>query len=202
MDGEIACQSCDLLVNVAATRHGESASCPRCGCFLTKLHDDALHRVIAFSSIGLMFLAFASSYPFLSLSSSGVESAITLIQAPFALWSKGMPEVAVLVTAFIIAIPALVLMMMLTLCILITRGRYHSSLLPLAKGIFIGQKWSMVEVFLIAVIVAMVKIAAMATVTIGISFWAYGAFAICFTLAASSLDRYQCWQKIALLAIK
>ena len=202
MDGEIACQSCDLLVSVPTTKHGERASCPRCGCFLTRFHDDALHRVLAFASIGLMFLVFASSYPFLSLSSSGVESAITLIQAPFALWSKGMPEVAVLVAAFIIVIPAIVLMMMLTLCILINRGRYHSSLLPLAKGIFIGQKWSMVEVFLIAVIVAMVKIAAMATVTIGISFWAYAAFAICFTLATSNLDRYQCWKKIELLATK
>ncbi len=202
MDGETACQSCDLLVSVAATKHGESASCPRCGCFLTRFHDDALHRVLAFASIGLMFLVFASSYPFLSLSSSGIESAITLIQAPFALWSKGMPEVAVLVAAFIIVIPAIILIMMLALCVLLNRGRYHSSLLPLAKGIFIGQRWSMVEVFLIAVIVAMVKIAAMATVTIGMAFWAYAAFAICFTLATSNLDRYQCWQKIELLAIK
>ena len=57
----------------------------------------------------------------------------------------------------------------------------------------------MVEVFIIAVIVALVKIAAMATVVIGISFWAYAAFAICFTLAVSSLDRYQCWERIEAL---
>jgi paraquat-inducible protein A len=47
-----------------------------------------------------------------------------------------------------------------------------------------------------------VKIAAMATVVIGISFWAYAAFTICFTLAVSSLDRYQCWERIEALKAK
>ncbi len=199
MGSDIACQSCDLLVSVAATKHGESASCPRCGCFLTRCYDDANHRVLAYSSAGLMFLVFASSYSFLSLSRSGVESNITLLQTPAALWSYGMPEVGALVAAFIIVIPATVLAMMVAMCILINQGRYHSWLVPLAKGIFLGQQWSMVEVFIIAVIVALVKIAAMATVVIGISFWAYAAFTVCFTLAVSSLDRYQCWERIEAL---
>ena len=199
MGGDIACQSCDLLVNVAATNHGESASCPRCGCFLTQCYDDTTRRVLAYSSAGLMFLVFASSYSFLSLSRSGVESNITLLQTPAALWSYGMPEVGALVAAFIIVIPASVLVMMAALCILINQGHYHSWLVPLAKGIFLGQQWSMVEVFIIAVIVALVKIAAMATVVIGISFWAYAAFTVCFTLAVSSLDRYQCWERIEAL---
>lgn len=199
MGSDTACQSCDLLVSVAATKHGESASCPRCGCFLTRCYDDANRRVLAYSSAGLMFLVFASSYSFLSLSRSGVESNITLLQTPAALWSYGMPEVGALVAAFIIVIPAIVLAMMAALSILINQDRYHSWLVPLAKGIFLGQHWSMVEVFIIAVIVALVKIAAMATVVIGISFWAYAAFTVCFTLAVSNLDRYQCWERIEAL---
>ncbi len=54
----------------------------------------------------------------------------------------------------------------------------------------------MVEVFIIGVIVSLVKIAAMATVVLGISFWAYAGFSICFTLAIYNLDRYQCWERI------
>ncbi|MEZ5501490.1 MAG: paraquat-inducible protein A [Halioglobus sp.] len=64
---------------------------------------------------------------------------------------------------------------------------------------FLTQNWSMVEVFIIGVIVSLVKIAAMATVVVGISFWAYAAFTVCFTLAVSSLDRYQCWERIEAL---
>ena len=202
MNGKIACQSCDLLVDVAPLKHGESAFCPRCGCFLTRIRDDAYDRVLAFASAGLVFLVLANSYPFLSFSSSGLESVMTLRQTPGALWNNGMPEVGALVAAFIIVIPAAVLLLMLALCIPLSQGRYHPWLVPIAKGIFLGQRWSMVEVFIIGVIVSLVKIAAMATVVIGLSFWAYAAFTICFTVAVANLDRYQCWERIERLGTR
>ena len=85
---------------------------------------------------------------------------------------------------------------MLVLCIPLQKGRYRPWLVPVARGIFLAQNWAMVEVFIIGVIVSLVKIMAMATVVLGISFWAYTAFAICFTLAVANLDRYQCWERI------
>ena len=89
-----------------------------------------------------------------------------------------------------------ILILLLILCIPLHYGRYRPWLVPVAKGIFLGQGWAMVEVFIIGVIVSLVKIASMATVVLGISFWAYAAFTICFTLALASLDRYQCWERI------
>jgi paraquat-inducible protein A len=199
MSGEIACHSCDLLVQIGTLRDGESASCPRCGCFLTRYREDAYHRILAFASAGLIFLIMANAYPFLSLSTSGLESVMTLRQTPGALWNNGMEEVAVLVAAFIIVIPGTILLMLLGLAIPVTQNREYPWLASLAKGIFFAQNWSMAEVFIIGVIVALVKIAALATVVIGISFWAYAAFVICFTLAISNLDRYQCWERIEAL---
>ena len=102
--------------------------------------------------------------------------------------------------AFIIYIPAAILVMLLFLCVPLSRGRYRPWMVPVAKGIFLAQNWSMVEVFIIGVIVSLVKIAAMATVVLGISFWAYAGFTICFTLAVSNLDRFQCWERIEALA--
>jgi paraquat-inducible protein A len=197
--GEIACHSCDLLVNVGTLQHGESASCPRCGCFLTRYRDDAYQRILAFASTGLIFLILANSYPFLSLATSGLESVMTLRQTPGALWNNGMEEVAVLVAGFIIIIPGTVLLMLLALAIPIIQNRHYPWLTSLTKGIFVAYNWSMAEVFIIGVIVALVKIAALATVVVGISFWAYAAFVICFTLAIANLDRYQCWERIEAL---
>lgn len=196
MSTEIACHSCDLLVNVEGLQHGESASCPRCGGFLTRYRTDAYSRVLAFSITSLILLVLANSYSFLSFSASGMESVMTLRQTPGALWDNGLPEIAVLVAGFIILIPAAVLIMMLLLCIPLSQGRYQSWLTPIAKGIFLAQNWAMVEVFLIGVIVSLVKISSMATVVIGISFWAYAAFSICFILAVAELDRFQCWEEI------
>ena len=202
MSGEIACHGCDLLVNVATLKHGESASCPRCGGFLTRYRRDAYSRVLAFTTAGLILLILANSYMFLSFSASGLDSVMTLAQTPGALWEHGMPEVAALVAGFIIVIPAAVLLMLLVLCFALNRDRYYPWLVPVAKGIFLSQNWAMVEVFIIGVIVSLVKIAAMATVVLGISFWAYAGFSICFTLAVAGLDRYQCWEKIEALGAR
>ena len=62
--------------------------------------------------------------------------------------------------------------------------------------IFQWQGWAMAEVFIIGVIVSLVKLAMMATVVLGASFWSYGAFTICLILALSTLDRYRCWADI------
>jgi len=196
MSGDIACPGCDLLLNVSALKDGESASCSRCGHFLTRYRSDAYSRVLAYAVAALVLLILANSFSFLSFAASGLESVMTLRQTPGALWDYGMPEVAILVAAFIIVIPAVVLVMMLILCIALDRGRSHPWLVFMAKGIFLAQNWAMVEVFIIGVIVSLVKIAAMATVHLGISFWAYAGFSICFTLAVAGLDRYQCWERI------
>jgi paraquat-inducible protein A len=196
MNGDIACHGCDLLVNVAELKEGESASCPRCGHFLTRRRPNAYSKVLAYSVASLILLVLANSFSFLSFGASGLESVITLRETPMAVWKYGMPEVAIMVAAFIIVIPAMILVLLLILCIPLERGRYRPWLIPVAKGIFLTQNWSMVEVFIIGVIVSLVKIAAMATVVLGISFWAYAGFSICFTLAVASLDRYQCWERI------
>ncbi len=44
--------------------------------------------------------------------------------------------------------------------------------------------------------VSLVKLASLADVELGLSFWAYAAFSISFTLALTTLDRFQCWREI------
>jgi len=199
MGDEIACQSCDLLSNVAGLRVGENAFCPRCGHFLTRKREDAYAHVLAYAIAGIVLLIMANSYSFLSFSSTGMESVITLRETPGAVWNYGMPIVAILVAAFIIVIPAFILVLLVLLSIPLLEDRYRPWLVPVAKGVFLTHNWAMVEVFIIGVIVSLVKIAAMATVELGVSFWAYAGFTICFTLAMTNLDRHQCWERIEAL---
>jgi len=81
-----------------------------------------------------------------------------------------------------------------------TESRLVSSTWVEAKSsvpnVAIVGRHSMAEVFIIGVLVSLVKIAAMASVVIGISFWAYVGFAVCFTASLSSLDRFQMWREI------
>jgi paraquat-inducible protein A len=199
MNGVIACHACDLLVDVHELKLGQRASCPRCGHFLTRLLPDAHSKVLSYSLAALVALAIANAFPFLSFASSGLESVMTLPQTPGMLWDYGLPVVSILVAAFIIFIPAIVLLLLILLCLPLHGGRWRPWLKPVGRWIFHMQSWSMVEVFIIGVIVSLVKIAKMATVVLGLSFWGYVAFSILFTMAIAALDRYQMWQEIEAL---
>ena len=199
MSAEVACQSCDLLCSVEGLEVGENAFCPRCGHFLTRKRADPYAHVLSYAIAAIVLLVMANSYSFLSFSSTGMESIITLRETPGAVWNYGMPAVAILVAAFIIVIPAIVLALLVLLCVPLLEGRYRPWLVPVARSVFLIHNWSMVEVFIIGVIVSLVKIAALATVHLGVSFWAYVGFTICFTLAMTNLDRYQCWERIEAL---
>ena len=195
----IACHGCDLLVDVGGLENDSRANCPRCGHFLTRYQRDAMNRVLAYAVAAILFLALALNFDFLSFSSSGLESVMTLRSTPLSLWRYGMPELAIMVGLFIIYLPALLLVLLVSLSLPLLLGARVPWLKFAAHSIFSIQHWAMVEVFIIGVIVSLVKIAAMATVVLGLSFWAYAAFSICFALALVTLDKYQCWEMIEAL---
>ena len=198
--GLIACSSCDLLFDVSGMRHGEKASCSRCGNFLTRVRDDAFLKLQSYAIAGLVFLAIGCAFPFLSFKSSGLESIMTLPQTVQQLYDQGRPDLAFLVAGFIIIVPAAVLVLLLLLSTCILKQKFYGWMIPITRLVFHMQAWAMVEVFFIGVLVSLVKIGHMATVVIGISFWGYGAFALCFIASVANLDRYQYWKELERLA--
>jgi paraquat-inducible protein A len=193
---EIGCIECDLLVSVAPLAPRERAKCPRCGHLLTQNTPDGLTRSLAFTVAAAALLGMALSFPFLSLEASGLEQVMTLPRSAYELWVGGYPPIAVLVMGPIIGIPALMLGALTALLVALHRQIRASWLVPTGRFLFFLNPWSMVEVFVIGVIVSLVKIGHMAHVVLGISFWAYVAFALCFTAAWTNLDRVQLWERI------
>ncbi len=198
----LACPSCDLVFDISKLNDGESARCTRCGHFLTVYREGTLHRVMAFTSSALILMALACSFPFMTFKASGLESVMTLPETALKLWIYDMPGLSLLVAAFIIIIPTLMLLLILFLVGALLLNRNYSWLPRVGRLVYTLESWSMVEVFFIGVLVSLVKIAKMATIVMGISFWAYGAFSILFILALSGLDRAQCWGRIEALGIK
>ncbi len=192
----IGCVECDLLVSVAPLAEGERAKCPRCGHLLTANTRDGFTRSLAFALAAAMLLAVAMAFPFLSLQASGLEQVMTLPGSAYQLWQGGYPAIAFLVMVPIIAIPSFMIAALFALLVPIRAGRRASWLVPTGRVLFFLNPWSMVEVFVIGVIVSLVKIGHMAHVILGISFWAYVAFALCFTAALTNLDRVRLWERI------
>jgi paraquat-inducible protein A len=195
----IACHECDLLITIGVLEEGTTASCPRCGHTLAKNTSDALTRTLAFSLAAGISLIFSNLFPFLSLQASGLEQVMTLPRTAYELYLDGYWTIALLVMGPIMGIPALILATVAALTIPLLRDRPAGWLVPAGRFLFLLSPWSMVEVFVIGVLVSLVKIGAMATVILGISFWAYIAFAICFIATLTNLDRVLLWRRIEAL---
>ena len=191
-----ACIECDLLVGVGELREGQRAACPRCGHLLTASIPDGLDRTLAFALAALVLLALANAFPFLQLKAQGLEKVMTLPGTAVELYRDGQATLAVIVLGPIVGIPALILATLVALVVPMRRRRGAPWLVPAARFLFLLSPWSMAEVFVIGVLVSLVKIAAMASVVIGASFWAYIGFAVCFTASLASLDRLQMWRRI------
>ena len=151
---------------------------------------------LAFTALVCMVLA--NLFPFIAFASNGRQQVMTLIQSVVSLYRHNNEVLALLVLAFIILIPiAIIIALVTTLFPLIVHRRKISCARHLGRVIFMLQSWCMPEVFLIGVLASLIKVASMATVVLGLSFWAYVGFSIAFTLMFTRLNRHQFWNTLA-----
>ncbi len=193
---QIACLACDLLLVPPLLAEGQRASCPRCRHHLVARPRDGLLRSLAFAVSAAVFLAVALAFPFLSMKAGGLENVMTLPQSALDLYRHGRQTLGVLVLGFIIVLPAVMIGAVLAILVPLVRRQHAAWLVPAGRLVFALAPWSMAEVFVIGVIVSLVKLASMADIVLGISFWSYVAFSICFTAAISSLDRMYVWDAV------
>ena len=190
-----ACHECDLLVSYPKLEPGSVVVCPRCDYVLTKKHNNAMDRILAFALSGLIFLLMSSLYPFLSFSSKGQGREVTLLQSIDVLADEQQVLLALMIMVVILIIPAAFLTGVMYV---VGSLKYREALPPQGKQIlrFILAlaPWSMVEIFLIGTMVSLVKISSLATITLGMSFWAYIVFTILMTLVLLHLDKVEVWQ--------
>lgn len=169
----VACASCDWLHERLQIEQGSRASCSRCGHELYSRKPFSIDRTLAAALAGVVFLLLSLSLPFLSLSRGGISSSISVLDAVGALWMSDMQWLGAMSLALIVVLP------LSRLCLLIWvmfRLRYRLGILPSMRvGIRWAEKlepWAMAEIFMVGVVVSLVKIADLATLSVGPAFWA------------------------------
>lgn len=193
---KIACHCCDLIQEVTELQPGFKAHCSRCGHLLTAKTEHALDKAAAFAASALLFLLLSLPFPFMAFQSQGREQEISLLQSAYDLFDLGFPFLALILSLFILLIPALMLSAYLAVLLPLKTGRCYPWMYTITRGLFTLHPWGMAEVFLIGVLVSLVKIAGMADLVIGMSFWAYVLFSICLTATITSMDKLQLWHTL------
>jgi paraquat-inducible protein A len=196
MNSSTACHECDLLYELSPRPEGSVAKCSRCGAVLQRHKRDSLDRTLAWAIAGLILFAVANTYPFLALKSEGLVHETTLITGVEQLYKQDMRSVAVLVFLTSILFPFLQLAGTLYVLLPLKFDRLPWKVAPVFRFIRSLQPWSMMEVFMIGILVSAVKLAKMASIIPGLALYSFALLIFVLAAVAASLDPHIVWERL------
>ena len=187
------CPDCGRFQVVPALGAGATARCLRCGAVLRRAHHDPLGRALALHLAALAMLSIAGLMSLMTVSTSGMDLSADLLSGPRGLHQHGLWELA-LVVLFTTAVAPLLRLASTTYVLVGLRlqrpPRHLRRFFAWLKHL---RPWSMVEVYLLGVFVAYVKLVDLVHIEIGPALYALGALMLTIVVADSVLDRQAVW---------
>jgi len=197
-----ACEECDSINHIPPLKNGERFRCQHCGHVLVSVHKHAAARIIGTGLSSLLMLTLAMSFPFLGFSTNGIERSVTLFNTLSVLLSQGHLVQGAIISLVLFVFPLVYLLSLLFLMWSFQSTFYHRHRLNFAqryciRWVVVIQPWLMVDVFLVGILVALVKINSLADISFELSFWAFCGYVILLLKTVSLVDRRWLWNKVA-----
>ncbi|NPT56886.1 paraquat-inducible protein A [Paraburkholderia elongata] len=192
----IACHECDLLQWKASLSERGTARCQRCGAALYRSLPATYDRALAFTlAAGILFVV-ANCFPIVGLWVKGALVETTLFGAVSSLYANGMWPIAGLVLVTTILMPALNIAAVIYLLLPLHIGGLPQRPEIVLRVLRHAAPWGMIEVLMLGMLVALVKLQHFATVVPGVAIWAFGAVMVLLAAAAVSFDPRALWARI------
>lgn len=193
----VACHTCGLVQRLAALPAGHTAACARCDMPLRERKRGGLEITAALSLAALVMYVPANVYPILRMNLYGAYSESTVWDGVVSLMRYDQWMVAAIVFLASIVVPLLKLAGLLFLVVAAKTGRARRlrEQTRIYKFIDAIGPWAMLDVFLLAVLVALVKLGDLATVLPGPGLAAFAAVVVLTLLASASFDPKLLWEK-------
>jgi paraquat-inducible protein A len=191
-----SCHDCGLLSRLPVTgAHG--VRCPRCGAELHGRKARSLERTWALVIAAAICYVPANLLPVMTVTSLGKRESDTIMSGVVYFLTHGMWPLAVVVFTASVFVPLLKLGNLVFLLISVQRS---SSWRPVERTRLyritetIGR-WSMVDIYAITILVALVRLGNLATIEAGAGAVFFGAVVVSTMLAAESFDPRLIWDR-------
>lgn len=191
----VLCGCCDLAVEVASLEPGMRAECPRCGSKIAERKVNSLQRTAALSLAALILYLPANIYPILRMDFYGAYSESTIWDGCVRFFQEGVWFVGTIVFLASIVIPLFKLIGLFFLVMTAKSTRWRRERTQMYKFIDVIGPWAMLDVFLLAVLVAIVRLERLATVLPGSGIIAFSAVVVLTILASMSFDPRLIWDE-------
>ena len=192
----LACESCDALVRVPELREHERAECGRCGQVLGRGRPDSIRRMLALAVAALVLYAVAQGTEFMSFELQGRVQDARILTGILALFADGKWPLASLILLTAVVAPLLWTLALLYVSIPLSLRRRPPGIMPALRFCRLAQDWSMLEVFLLAVLVTYVKLVGIAGIGIGPGAWAFGPLILVLAATGASYEPRVFWNRL------
>ena len=188
-----ACRDCDLLLQEPG-EGGLRTRCPRCGHVLQSPHPDNPSRCLAASLAGLVLLGPALSLPLVHFEMFGRGQHTSVLDSMVALAGQQQWWLSLLVLVCAVLVPLVQLLTMALASAAQLLGRRPAPLRPLLRWSFHLREWGMLEIYLLALGVALIKLNDDGGVLLDRGLYCLVGLLACSAVATLHFDRRQVWR--------
>jgi len=192
----VACPACDLLQQMPPLAPGAKARCLRCTEPLASRPADPLDRPLALTVAAAIVFIIANTQPLMGLEAVGRQASTTILGGAYEMWVQGRELTAMVVAFCVVIAPASYIAFMLTVLLAVRRPPAPHWVADLLRWADFMKPWSMSEVMMLGILVALVKIAELATVTPGIGMYAVGLLVILLPAIMVNVDPGEVWRRV------
>ena len=190
----IVCPSCDLAHRVGMAPASEGTRCARCRAPLQRPENGNIDTAIALAISALILFFLSNAYPLVEIQASGSTRATTLTGAALGLYSQDHVGLAALVFLTTVVGPFLQIAALLYLLIPLRGAREAPGQNTIFRLLAQVRPWTFVEVFMLGVLVALVRLSAYARVIPGVALWSCALLMLTLAALTSRTTPGQFWR--------
>jgi paraquat-inducible protein A len=188
----VSCHICHLL---SPAHGGHPGSCPRCGAALHVRKPNSIARTWALVLAAYIFYIPANVLPITVVTSLGKVQSDTIMSGVIYFVQSGSWPIALVIFVASILVPLVKLIILTYLLIAVQRKSCRRAVdrTRLYRFTEVVGRWSMLDIFVVAILVAMVNLGALATIEAGPAAGFFAAVVVITMLAAMSFDPRLIW---------
>ena len=190
---QTACKDCGVIIDIKSFNSSTQYACPRCHSVFYR-PGESFDLVLVMAVTSLLFFIPASFLPIMTLTIMGQSHSVTLIEAVWFFANDGYIIIALIAAGSGIVIP-LTLLTLIIMMIIPLKLDYAPKMISNFYRFYEHlRSWSMAEVYLISIFVAIIKLGGMAELSLDFGLYSFGFFLITFYITIVWFNTDDLWK--------
>ncbi|MBN2824824.1 MAG: paraquat-inducible protein A [Campylobacterales bacterium] len=195
LDNLIICPKCHALHKIVELEDNSKAHCADCNAVLYKEDSCLVEKLIALSLSALLFFIISNSFMIVQIDLFGSEEFMNIPSMLLRLIDSGFYIVGIFLSLFLFILPFMTITIYLLLGLSYKYGfggAYTKNLLITLSNI---RLWNMVDIFLISILIAMVKLVELFALHLGIAFYSLIIYVLLDIYLSKSIRMFNLWRE-------